>query len=105
MPLEFLKNAIQILILFILFKVDINIISYPSYINPFYRKHKKAILSIDKSKNETFTNVRYFLDKCLNLANNNIYDYINKLKISVIMPLYNLEKYYRVIYTLYTISI
>ena len=90
MPLEFLKNAIQILTLFILCKIDIKIISSSSYINPFYRKHKKAVLSIDKSKNETLTNLRYFLYKCLNLANNNIYDYINKLKINVI-PLYNFE--------------
>ena len=50
MPLEFLKNAIQILILFILFKIDIEIISYPSYINPFYRKHKKLYYPLIKVK-------------------------------------------------------
>lgn len=50
MPLEFLKNAIQILILFILFKIDIEIISYPSYINPLYRKHKKLYYPLIKVK-------------------------------------------------------
>ena len=86
-----LKNVIKIFILLILLKIVKKIISFPSYIHPFYLKHKKAILSIDKSKNETLTNGRNYLDKCLNQPNNNSYDYINNPRISIIMPLYNCE--------------
>ena len=59
--------------------------------HPFYFKHKKAILSIDKSKNETLTNGRNFLDKCLKQPNNNSYYLINNPRLSIIMPLYNCE--------------
>ena len=91
MSLEILKNALKILILLILINIDKKIISCPSYIHPFYRKHKKVILSMDKSKNETLTNGKNFLDKCLNQTNNNRYNYINNPKLSIIMPLYNCE--------------
>ena len=87
MSLEILKNALKIFILLILIKIDKKIISCPSYIHPFYRKHKIAILSIDKSKNEILTNGRNFLDKCLNQTNNNRYDFINNPKLSIINSL------------------
>ena len=60
MSLEILKNALKIFILLIVIKIDKKIISYPSYIHSFYRKHKKAIPPTDKSKNEILTNEEIF---------------------------------------------
>ena len=65
---------------------------YPSYLHPFYLPYNSPILLIDRSQNETLNDGRIFLDKCLNLFNNNKYKLIGVPKASVIIPLYNCQE-------------
>ena len=65
---------------------------YPTYLHPFYLPYNKPILLIDRYQNETLNNGRNYLDKCLNLVNNNKYKLIEIPKASVIIPLYNCQE-------------
>ena len=65
---------------------------YPKYLHPFYLPNNKPILLIDRYQNETLNNGRNYLDKCLNLVNNNKYKLIEIPKASVIIPLYNCQE-------------
>ena len=65
---------------------------YPTYLHPFYLPYNKPILLIDRYQNETLNNGRNYLDKCLNLVNNNKYKLIGIPKASVIIPLYNCQE-------------
>ena len=65
---------------------------YPSYLHPFYLPYNKPILLIDRNQNETLNDGRNYLDKCLNLINNNKYKLIRAPKVSVIIPLYNCQE-------------
>ena len=60
--------------------------------HPFYLPYNSPILLIDRSQNETLNDGRIFLDKCLNLFNNNKYKLIGVPKASVIIPLYNCQE-------------
>ena len=64
---------------------------YPSYLHPFYLPYNKPILLIDRNQNETLNDGRNYLDKCLDLINNNKYKLIRAPKVSVIIPLYNCQ--------------
>lgn len=65
---------------------------YPTYLHPFYLPYNKPILLIDRYQNETLNNGRNYLDKCLNVVNNNKYKLIEIPKASVIIPLYNCQE-------------
>ena len=91
MTLKIGENVIKAIIFLSLLCLDKKYFLYPIDIHPFYKK-KKPIISKDKSQNETLIKGRNFLDKCLNIPNNNTYKYIKKPRASVIMPLYNCEK-------------
>jgi len=65
---------------------------YPTYLHPFYLPYNKPILLIDRYQNDTLNNGRNYLDKCLNLVNNNKYKLIEIPKASVIIPLYNCQE-------------
>ena len=91
MTLKICENVIKAIIFLSLLCLDKKYFLYPIDIHPFYKK-KKPIISGDKSQNETLIKGRNFLDKCLNIPNNNTYKYIKKPRASVIMPLYNCEK-------------
>ena len=60
--------------------------------HPFYLPYNKPILLIDRYQNETLNNGRNYLDKCLNVVNNNKYKLIEIPKASVIIPLYNCQE-------------
>ena len=47
---------------------------YPTYLHPFYLTNNKPIILIDKNKNQTLNEGRNYLDKCLNLVDNNTYN-------------------------------
>jgi glycosyltransferase involved in cell wall biosynthesis len=91
MSLKICKNAIKAIIFLSLICLDKKYFLSPVYIHPFYLKKKPIILK-DKKQNETLTKGRKFLDKCLNIPNNNTYKYIKKPRASVIMPLYNCQE-------------
>ena len=65
---------------------------YPSYLHPFYLPYNKPIILIDKHQNETLNDGRNYLDKCLNLVNNNKYKLTGVPEITVIIPLYNCQE-------------
>ena len=65
---------------------------YPTYLHPFYLPNNKPIILIDKNKNQTLNEGRNYLDKCLNLVDNNTYKLIGAPKASVIIPLYNCQE-------------
>ena len=65
---------------------------YPTYLHPFYLPYNKPILLIDRYQNETLNNGRNYLDKCLNVVNNNKYKLIEIPKASVIITLYNCQE-------------
>ena len=67
---------------------------YLDFINfhPFYLSNKMPILSYDKTKYNILKEGRKFLDRCFNSVYSLEYNYINKPKISVIVPMFNCEK-------------
>ena len=85
-------NLIKLTIFCNLIIIGKKLIIYPSYLHPFYLPYKKPILLIDRNQNETLNDGRNYLDKCLNLANNNKYKLIGVPKVSVIIPLYNCQE-------------
>ena len=56
--------------------------------------YKKSILLEDENKRETLIKGRYYLERCLNSSNNQIYNnkYFTNPKATAIIPLYNCEK-------------
>ena len=62
------------------------------YIHPFHSPFRRAILSIDESKNQTLRDGRIFLDKCLTFSIHQKYKYVENPKVTAIVPLFNCEK-------------
>ena len=85
-------NLIKLTIFCNLIIIGKKIRIYPTYLHPFYLPYNKPILLIDRYQNETLNNGRNYLDKCLNLVNNNKYKLIEIPKASVIIPLYNCQE-------------
>ena len=85
-------NLIKLTIFFNLIIIGKKLGIYPTYLHPFYLPYNKPILLIDRYQNETLNNGRNYLDKCLNLVNNNKYKLIEIPKASVIIPLYNCQE-------------
>ena len=79
---------------FIIFFNLIIIVIYPNNLktHPFYLPNKKPILKYDETKIPILKKGRDYLDDCLNFPNKQIYTYINKPKVSVIIPMFNCEK-------------
>jgi hypothetical protein len=63
-----------------------------SHLHLLYLDYKKLILSIYEGKGETFIKERNFFEICLNIPNNNNYEFINLLKANIIIPLYYCEE-------------
>ena len=85
-------NLIKLTIFFNLIIIGKKLGIYPTYLHPFYLPYNKPILLIDRYQNETLNNGRNYLDKCLNVVNNNKYKLIEIPKVSVIIPLYNCQE-------------
>ena len=81
---------INIILNLIIFDKKISISNF--HIHPFYSPFRRAILSLDKSKNQTLQDGRNFLDKCLNLSNHQKYNLFENPKVTAIIPLFNCEK-------------
>ena len=91
MPSFNIKNLIQLTFFCNLFIINKKIKLYPSRIHPFYLPYKYPILFNDESKREILTKGRKYLDRCLNVSENQKYKFENKPKITAIIPLYNCE--------------
>ena len=62
-----------VVILFLKILIGKKLRIYPTYLHPFYLPNNKPIILIDKNKNQTLNEGRNYLDKCLNLVDNNTY--------------------------------
>ena len=64
---------------------------HPKRVHPFYKSYRNSILADDESKRDILIKGRNFLDKCIYFTQKEICKYVDKPKVTMIIPLYNCE--------------